>query len=177
MPNIAVVGAQWGDEGKGKVVDLLCEKFDAVARFQGGPNAGHTVKFDGQTYALHHVPSGVFRPEARIVIGNGTVMDLAKLLEELDGLAGAGINLEGRLFISDRAHVVMSNPDMLHSAILPHHARWMRLFENLKYVVIDELHHYRGVFGSHLANVLRRLRRVCRFHGSTPVDICTITLP
>ena len=107
MPNIAVVGAQWGDEGKGKVVDLLCEKFDAVARFQGGPNAGHTVKFDGQTYALHHVPSGVFRPEARIVIGNGTVMDLAKLLEELDGLAGAGINLEGRLFISDRAHVIL----------------------------------------------------------------------
>jgi adenylosuccinate synthase len=107
MPNIAVVGAQWGDEGKGKVVDLLCEKFDAVARFQGGPNAGHTVKFDGQTFALHHVPSGVFRPDARIVIGNGTVIDLAKLLEELDGLASSGIDISGRLFISDRAHVIL----------------------------------------------------------------------
>jgi len=78
-----------------------------------------------------------------------------------------------RRVVRDRAHVVMSNPDMLHSAILPHHARWMRLFENLKYVVIDELHTYRGVFGSHLANVLRRLRRVCRFHGSNPVFIAS----
>ena len=78
-----------------------------------------------------------------------------------------------RRVVRDRAHVVMSNPDMLHSAILPHHARWMRLFENLKYVVLDELHTYRGVFGSHLANVIRRLRRVCRFHGSDPVFICS----
>ncbi len=76
-----------------------------------------------------------------------------------------------RRVVRDRAHVVMSNPDMLHTAILPHHPKWMRLFENLKYVVIDELHTYRGVFGSHLANVLRRLRRVCRFHGSDPVFI------
>jgi len=78
-----------------------------------------------------------------------------------------------RRVIRDRAHVLMSNPDMLHTAVLPHHARWMRLFENLKYVVIDELHTYRGVFGSHLANVLRRLRRVCRFHGSDPVFVAT----
>ncbi|MFV1958405.1 MAG: DEAD/DEAH box helicase [Planctomycetota bacterium] len=78
-----------------------------------------------------------------------------------------------RRVIRDRAHVVISNPDMLHTAVLPHHARWMRLFENLKYVVIDELHTYRGVFGSHLANVLRRLRRVCRFHGSDPVFVAT----
>ncbi len=76
-----------------------------------------------------------------------------------------------RRVVRDRAHVVMSNPDMLHTAILPHHPKWMRLFENLKYVVIDELHTYRGVFGSHLCNVLRRLRRVCRFHGSDPVFI------
>ena len=76
-----------------------------------------------------------------------------------------------RRVVRDRAHIVLSNPDMLHTAILPHHARWMRLFENLRYVVIDELHHYRGVFGSHLANVLRRLRRICRFHGSDPIFI------
>ena len=68
----AIVGTQWGDEGKGKVVDLLCERFDVVARFQGGPNAGHTVTIGRDRYALHHVPSGVFRPEVKIVIGNGT---------------------------------------------------------------------------------------------------------
>ena len=72
-----------------------------------------------------------------------------------------------------RAHVVLSNPDMLHAGILPHHPRWAKLFENLRYVVIDELHAYRGVFGSHLANVLRRLRRICRHYGSTPTFICS----
>ncbi len=107
MPNLAVVGAQWGDEGKGKVVDLLSERFDVVARYQGGPNAGHTVTVEGRRHALHHVPSGVFRPSVRIVIGNGMVLDLAKLLEEVEGLERAGVSLEGRLFISDRAHVIL----------------------------------------------------------------------
>ncbi|MBL9086092.1 MAG: DEAD/DEAH box helicase [Planctomycetia bacterium] len=78
-----------------------------------------------------------------------------------------------RRVVRDRAHVILSNPDMIHTAILPHHARWMKLFENLKYVVLDELHHYRGVFGSHLGNVLRRLRRICRFYGSDPVFIAS----
>jgi adenylosuccinate synthase len=107
MPNLAVIGAQWGDEGKGKLVDLLSDRFDVVARFQGGPNAGHTVTIEGRKHALHHVPSGVFRPEARIVIGNGTVLNLERLLEELDALEAAGISVEGRLFISDRAHVIL----------------------------------------------------------------------
>jgi len=112
MRNIAIVGAQWGDEGKGKLVDLFCDRYDAVARFQGGPNAGHTVKFDDTCHALHHIPSGVFRPDVKIVIGNGTVLDLEKLLDELDGLEKAGIDLNGRLFISDRAHVIL--PIMKH---------------------------------------------------------------
>ena len=107
MRNLAVVGAQWGDEGKGKIVDLLCERFDVVARFQGGPNAGHTVKFGETCHALHHIPSGVFRPDVKIVIGNGTVLDLARLLEELEGLESAGIDLAGRMFISDRAHIIL----------------------------------------------------------------------
>jgi adenylosuccinate synthase len=107
MSNIAVIGAQWGDEGKGKVVDLLSERFDVVARFQGGPNAGHTVTIGEDRHALHHVPSGVFRPETQIVIGNGTVLDLGKLLEELEGLRTMGVKLDGRLFISDRAHVIL----------------------------------------------------------------------
>jgi DEAD/DEAH box helicase domain-containing protein len=80
---------------------------------------------------------------------------------------------DARRAIRGRAHVVLSNPDMVHSGILPHHPRWAKLFENLKFVVIDELHAYRGVFGSHLANIIRRLRRVCRHYGSDPVFICS----
>src|SRR3954470_8726929 len=80
---------------------------------------------------------------------------------------------DARRAIRGKAHVVLSNPDMLHSGILPHHPRWAKLFENLRFVVIDELHAYRGVFGSHLANILRRLRRVCRHYGSDPIFICS----
>ena len=80
---------------------------------------------------------------------------------------------DARRSIRSRAHLVLTNPDMLHSGILPHHPRWAKLFENLRYVVIDELHAYRGVFGSHLANVLRRLRRVCAYYGSQPQFICS----
>src|SRR5204863_388714 len=80
---------------------------------------------------------------------------------------------DARRTIRARAHLVLSNPDMLHSGILPHHPRWAKLFENLRYVVIDELHAYRGVFGSHLGNVLRRLRRICRHYGSRPVFLCS----
>jgi DEAD/DEAH box helicase domain-containing protein len=80
---------------------------------------------------------------------------------------------DARRTVRARAHVVLSNPDMLHSGILPHHPRWAKLFENLRYVVLDELHAYRGVFGSHLGNVLRRLRRICRHYGSNPVFICS----
>ena len=80
---------------------------------------------------------------------------------------------DARRTIRARAHLVLSNPDMVHSGILPHHPRWAKLFENLRYVVIDELHAYRGVFGSHLCNVLRRLRRICRHYGSNPVFLCS----
>src|SRR5437763_3065600 len=80
---------------------------------------------------------------------------------------------DARRTIRARAHIVLSNPDMVHSGILPHHPRWAKLFENLRYVIIDELHAYRGVFGSHLCNVLRRLRRICRHYGSNPVFICS----
>ena len=79
---------------------------------------------------------------------------------------------DARKAIRERGHVILSNPDMLHTGILPHHTRWVRLFENLRYIVLDELHTYRGVFGSHLANVLRRLARVARFYGSEPQFIC-----
>src|SRR5690606_21631394 len=78
-----------------------------------------------------------------------------------------------RPLIRQAGHVVITNPDMLHTGILPHHTKWVRLFENLKFIVIDELHTYRGVFGSHLANVLRRLRRICAFYGSSPQFLCS----
>jgi adenylosuccinate synthase len=91
LPNVAVVGGQWGDEGKGKVVDLISEHFDVVARFQGGPNAGHTVTIGEMRHAVHHVPSGVFRPSVRLVIGNGTVVALGKLLVSRDGCSSATV--------------------------------------------------------------------------------------
>ncbi|HET9299936.1 MAG TPA: adenylosuccinate synthetase, partial [Candidatus Polarisedimenticolaceae bacterium] len=107
MPNLAVVGAQWGDEGKGKVVDLLADRFGVVARYQGGPNAGHTVVVDGQRRALRHIPSGAFRPGTRVVMGNGMVLDLDKLLVEIGEVEAAGFPLAGRFFLSDRAHVIL----------------------------------------------------------------------
>ncbi|MFZ0968362.1 MAG: DEAD/DEAH box helicase, partial [Candidatus Acidiferrales bacterium] len=80
---------------------------------------------------------------------------------------------DARKAIRERGHVILSNPDMLHTGILPHHTRWLRLFENLRFIVLDELHTYRGVFGSHLTNVLRRLRRIAKFYGSEPQFVCS----
>ena len=106
MSNIIVLGAQWGDEGKGKVVDLLAERFDIVARYQGGHNAGHTVFIGERKFVLKLIPSGILRPGVRAVIGNGVVIDLAALLEEMEALQAAGINVVDNLRISNRAHVI-----------------------------------------------------------------------
>jgi adenylosuccinate synthase len=102
-----VVGLQWGDEAKGKIVDLLCDQHDVVVRYQGGANAGHTVVVDGVTYKLSLVPTGILRPGADCVIGNGVVIHPAALLKEIDTLEGMGVDLARRLHISDRAHVVL----------------------------------------------------------------------
>src|SRR5512136_2708353 len=107
MANLIVVGAQWGDEGKGKIVDLLTARFDVVARYQGGHNAGHTVIINGKKYVLHLIPSGILHPEKLCAIGNGVVVDPLALKKEIEGLAAAGINCKGRLFISNRAHVIL----------------------------------------------------------------------
>ncbi|MBE3575027.1 MAG: adenylosuccinate synthase [Firmicutes bacterium] len=106
MPSLVIVGAQWGDEGKGKITDLWAESAQVVARYQGGSNAGHTVVAGGQTYKLHLVPAGILRPGVTAVIGNGVVVDPAFLLQEMETLAAQGVDLSG-LRISDRAHVVM----------------------------------------------------------------------
>lgn len=105
--NCCVVGLQWGDEGKGKVVDILAENSDIVVRYGGGANAGHTVIIGDTRFALHLMPSGSVRPGTVCVIANGVVVDPAVLLEEIDGLAEKGISIDGRLLISENAHVVL----------------------------------------------------------------------
>jgi adenylosuccinate synthase len=106
MSNLIVLGAQWGDEGKGKIVDLLSEKFDAVARYQGGHNAGHTVYIGEKKFVLKLIPSGILRPGVLAVIGNGVVIDPAALLEEIAMLETAGVDVRAQLKISNRAHVL-----------------------------------------------------------------------
>ena len=113
-----VVGLQWGDEAKGKIVDLLCDQHDVVVRYQGGANAGHTVVVDGVTYKLSLVPTGVLRSGVDAVVGNGVVIHPPALLKEIDTLAAQGIDVGRRLHISDRAHV-----------ILPYHLEEERLTE------------------------------------------------
>ena len=101
-----VVGVQWGDEGKGKIVDILSQKADLVVRFQGGGNAGHTVVVDGEKHVLHLIPSGILHKSV-CVIANGVVVDLIQLLDEMEEIKKRGIKLDGRLFLSDRAHLVL----------------------------------------------------------------------
>ncbi len=105
--NLVVVGTQWGDEGKGKIVDLLSESAEVIIRYQGGHNAGHTVVYDGQTTVLHILPTGLLRPGKVGVIGHGVVVDPAALREEVQQLAARGISVAGRLFISEAAHLIL----------------------------------------------------------------------
>ncbi|NIV03540.1 adenylosuccinate synthase [Candidatus Saccharibacteria bacterium] len=116
MSVVVVVGAQWGDEGKGKIVDLLSEKFDIVARYQGGANAGHTVMIGEEKYILHLIPSGILHPQTECVIGNGVVVDPTALIEEIRLLESKGFKVKGRLWISQKAHLIMPYHKLLDSA-------------------------------------------------------------
>ncbi|MBV9742666.1 MAG: adenylosuccinate synthase [Acidobacteriia bacterium] len=107
MRNVIILGSQWGDEGKGKIVDVFAERFDIVVRYQGGHNAGHTVYVGEKKFVLKLIPSGILRPGKQAVIGNGLVIDPAALLSEIESLAAAGIEVRGSLFISTRAHVLL----------------------------------------------------------------------
>ena len=118
MSNIIILGAQWGDEGKGKIVDLFCDRFDIVARYQGGHNAGHTVQIGSQKFVLKLIPSGILRTGKRAVIGNGLVIDPAALLSEMRALEALGINVTAQLSISNRAHI-----------LFPYHRTMERLLE------------------------------------------------
>ncbi|MFY9611602.1 MAG: adenylosuccinate synthase [Blastocatellia bacterium] len=110
MKNVVVIGAQWGDEGKGKVVDILAPHFDLVARYQGGHNAGHTVRIGDRKFVLHLIPSGILHDDCQCLIGNGVVIDPQAFNSEIEELREMGVECEGRLFVSSRAHL-----------ILPHH--------------------------------------------------------
>jgi adenylosuccinate synthase len=105
--NIAVLGAQWGDEGKGKIVDMLTPHFATVARYQGGHNAGHTVFVQGRKFVLHLIPSGILHPGVTCIIGNGVVVDPQALFKEIDELGKMGVAVDGRLLISEKAHVIL----------------------------------------------------------------------
>src|SRR5215471_3594245 len=107
MANTILVGAQWGDEGKGKIIDVLTKDADVVVRTQGGNNAGHTVHIQGQKYILHLIPSGILRRKKLCVIGNGVVVDPVSLVEEIEGLRKLGVKFSKNLFLSETAHVVL----------------------------------------------------------------------
>lgn len=119
MNNLCIVGLQWGDEGKGKIVDALADGFDVVVRYQGGSNAGHTVVINGEKFILHLIPSGILRPGKMCVIGGGVVIDPGQLLKEIDELRTRGVKIDSNLVISDRAHVVF-----------PYHKEFDRLHES-----------------------------------------------
>src|SRR5688500_13481568 len=121
MPNIAIVGAQWGDEGKGKIVDLLTAKVQVVARYNGGHNAGHTIRIGEQTYVLHLIPSGILHPGILCVMGAGMVIDPWALAKEMGELAARGVAIDDNLVISDRAHL-----------ILPHHRALEAVTEEMR---------------------------------------------
>ncbi len=113
---VVVVGAQWGDEGKGKLVDVLSERADCVVRYQGGANAGHTVVIGEEQFILQQIPSGILHGRTTCVIGNGVVLDPETLFKELDGLTGRGVDTTGRLFVSERAHLVLPYHKLLDAA-------------------------------------------------------------
>src|SRR5712691_5898314 len=121
MPNIVVAGAQWGDEGKGKVVDLLTEKVQVVARFNGGHNAGHTIQVGKEHFVLHLIPAGILHPGILCVMGNGMVIDPWALEKEMAELAARGVVVEDNLVLSDRAHL-----------ILPHHRSLEAMAEEMR---------------------------------------------
>ena len=111
-----ILGLQWGDEGKGKVVDVLTPNYSVVARFQGGPNAGHTLEFNGEKYVLRSIPSGIFQGDKVNIIGNGVVLDPLLFMTEAEELAKSGHDLTERLFISRKAHLILPTHRLLDKA-------------------------------------------------------------
>jgi adenylosuccinate synthase len=111
-----LLGLQWGDEGKGKIVDVLTSSYDVIARFQGGPNAGHTLEFEGNKHVLHTIPSGIFHPKALNLIGNGVVIDPVIFMKEIENLAPYAINFDQKLLLSKKAHLILPTHRLLDAA-------------------------------------------------------------
>jgi adenylosuccinate synthase len=116
MPVDVLLGLQWGDEGKGKIVDVIAPRYDVVARFQGGPNAGHTLEFNGKRVVLHTIPSGIFREDVINIVGNGVVIDPVTLKKEIEYIESQGVDIRKRLFISRKAHLILPTHRMLDAA-------------------------------------------------------------
>ena len=149
MTGVVVIGSQWGDEGKGKIVDWLSSQADVVIRFQGGHNAGHTLVIDGETYKLNILPSGILRSEKKSIIGNGVVLDLNSLINEIDKLTDRGVKISPKnLYISDRATI-----------ILPLHQHLDELRENNNLIKIGTTK--RGIGPAYEDKVARRALRLC----------------
>ena len=149
MTGVVVIGSQWGDEGKGKIVDWLSSQADVVIRFQGGHNAGHTLVIDGETYKLNILPSGILRSEKKSIIGNGVVLDLSSLINEIDKLTERGVKISPEnLYISDRATI-----------ILPLHQHLDELRENNNLIKIGTTK--RGIGPAYEDKVARRALRLC----------------
>ena len=156
---VVVVGAQWGDEGKGKIVDVLSERAELVVRYQGGANAGHTVVIDADEFILHQIPSGILHPSTQCVIGNGVVLDPETLLHEMHELAARAVEVDGRLHVSDRAHLV-----------LPYHKALDRAREQTQKIgttgrgigpAYEDKYGRRGVRTGDLASAARARKLVC----------------
>ena len=111
-----LLGLQWGDEGKGKIVDVLTPKYDIIARFQGGPNAGHTLEFNGIKHVLHTIPSGIFRDNVLNVVGNGVVIDPIIFQKEIDALTKMDVVINDKLFVSKKAHLILPTHRLLDAA-------------------------------------------------------------
>jgi adenylosuccinate synthase len=127
-----LLGLQWGDEGKGKVVDVLTPKYDIIARFQGGPNAGHTLEFNGIKHVLHTIPSGIFHEGVKNVVGNGVVIDPVTLKKEVDALEKMGVNIQKQLVVSRKAHLILPTHRLLDAASEASKGKgkiWIRLEE------------------------------------------------
>ena len=169
------------------VRDLYTHQREAIDAVLAGENICVVTPTASGKTLCYNVPvlnTLMQNPEARALyifptkaLSQDQVHELQDTIEELDVKIGTytfdgDTPASARKAVRQAGHIVVTNPDMLHTGILPHHTKWLRLFENLEYVVIDELHHYRGVFGSHLANVIRRLKRICAFYGSDPQFIC-----
>ena len=184
MPVQIIVGAQWGDEGKGKVVDMLSEHADIVARYQGGANAGHTVCIGEKTYVLHLIPSGIFHRQITCVIGNGVVIDPSALMSEIEQLQKAGIDITGRLLVSHNAHLIMPYHKMLDTIREKTSNRigttgrgigpaYIDKFMRVGIRIVDLLD--RDIFAKKLkANIEEKNQILTKIYGETKIDVDAI---